>query len=657
VKRTLWILLAILALAAALRFFQLDAQSFWYDEGNSARAAERSLPLITAAAIGDIHPPLYYYALHFWRGVLGESEFALRSLSAALGVVIVWLIYLLGRRLFDESTALAAAFIAALNPFQIYYSQEARMYMLLAVWAAASTYFLTRCMGRYGDSALAGKNPGRYPHSGLFYLGYVLTAAAGMYTHYAFPFVLIVHNLSVIVWLAVQRAGWRKWATWFALQAAILMLYLPWLSMELQRLPEWKSPVPAYQLGPALLDTFRWFVFGRTILTTQVTTALGIAGLFVLVSILPSRNTEHGTRSTLYALRSTVFLLAWWLVPVALIFAVGLYKEAYLKFLLVCSPAFCLLFARGTVTAWRTASNIAPFKELGKGPGSPAQFWKALVILLLIFVAMFTVQSLSNLYFVPFYARDNYRGIAQSIQKNARAGDAILLNAPNQWETFTYYHRDDSNVFPLARVRPVTAESAESELISITARYKRLFVLYWAESEPDPHRYVERWLDANTYKASEDWFGTVRLAVYAVPTAMSNQPDHPLDVQFGDAIRLTGYSLVGDTIAPSDIVQLALFWQTPTLITARYKVFVHLLGADDRIVAQADREPGGGLVPTTIWQPGQTIIDRYGVAIPLDTAPGRYRIAVGLYGFDNVRLQVRGTSKDQMVLGEINVAK
>jgi hypothetical protein len=142
-----------------------------------------------------------------------------------------------------------------------------------------------------------------------------------------------------------------------------------------------------------------------------------------------------------------------------------------------------------------------------------------------------------------------------------------------------------------------------------------------------------------------------------VPTALSSQPDHPLDVRFGDAIRLTGYSLNGDTAAPGDILQLALFWQTPTPIAARYKVFVHLLGADNRIVSQVDREPGGGLVPTTIWQPGQTIVDRYGVAIPSNAAPGRYRIAVGLYGFDNVRIKVRGTSKDQMILAEVNVTR
>ena len=95
-------------------------------------------------------------------------------------------------------------------------------------------------------------------------------------------------------------------------KAAILVLYLPWLGVRCNVLPEWKSPAPAYQFGPALLDTFRWFVFGRTISTAQVTSALGIAGLFVLVSILLSRNTR--TRNTLHALRFTLYGLPFRLV-------------------------------------------------------------------------------------------------------------------------------------------------------------------------------------------------------------------------------------------------------------------------------------------------------------------------------------------------------
>jgi uncharacterized membrane protein len=80
------LLLLILALAAAVRFYRLEAQSLWHDEGNSARIAERSIRLILEGAAGDIHPPLYYLALHYWRALLGQSEFALRSFSVMGGV-------------------------------------------------------------------------------------------------------------------------------------------------------------------------------------------------------------------------------------------------------------------------------------------------------------------------------------------------------------------------------------------------------------------------------------------------------------------------------------------------------------------------------------------------------------------------------------------
>ena len=108
--RNLIVLLLIFALAAFLRFYLLDGQSFWNDEGNSARIAERSLQKITEAAAGDIHPPLYYYVLHFWRDVFGSTEFALRSLSAALGVLLVGLTFLIGRKAFGAGVGLLAAF-------------------------------------------------------------------------------------------------------------------------------------------------------------------------------------------------------------------------------------------------------------------------------------------------------------------------------------------------------------------------------------------------------------------------------------------------------------------------------------------------------------------------------------------------------------------
>ena len=55
-----------------------------------------------------------------------------------LGVLLVLATAETGRRLHGEMLGLAAGFVAALAPFQIYYSQEARMYMLLALLAAVS---------------------------------------------------------------------------------------------------------------------------------------------------------------------------------------------------------------------------------------------------------------------------------------------------------------------------------------------------------------------------------------------------------------------------------------------------------------------------------------------------------------------------------------
>ena len=59
----------------------------------------------------------------------------MRSLSALIGVGVAAMIYAIGRRI-SPALALTAALLAALNPFQVYYSQEARMYMLLALAGA-----------------------------------------------------------------------------------------------------------------------------------------------------------------------------------------------------------------------------------------------------------------------------------------------------------------------------------------------------------------------------------------------------------------------------------------------------------------------------------------------------------------------------------------
>jgi uncharacterized membrane protein len=126
--------------ALALRLFDLTGQSLWYDEGVSAYMTPRSFAEIAAATSVDIHPPLYYWLLMLWSRLFGMGEAALRGYSVALGTLMVWATWGLGRTLGGPLVGLAAAALLAISPLAVQYSQEVRMYAQAGLLAAASSW-------------------------------------------------------------------------------------------------------------------------------------------------------------------------------------------------------------------------------------------------------------------------------------------------------------------------------------------------------------------------------------------------------------------------------------------------------------------------------------------------------------------------------------
>ncbi len=638
------LLLVILLLGAVLRVYRLDAQSFWNDEGNSARIAERSINLVIEGAGGDVHPPGYYLLLHLWRAALGQSEFALRFLSVVAGLTLVALTYRLGRRLFDEAIGLIAAFLGAISPFAVYYSQEARMYALLAALSAASTCVVSGIVLRQERTEGGVPRASRLPvvvSDLLQPVGYVLLGAAGLYTHYAFVFVLAAHNVAFGVWWLVallrSRLRWRALALWVGAQATALLLYLPWLPRALAA-AGWSSAGGTYRLGAALLDVLRVLTVGTTLPLGEAAVALAVAGSLLLLGLVPWKR-KHETRrpSEPSPWVTTVTLLITLLVPLALFFGVDLYKPAWLKFLVVILPSYHVLVARGI----RRLGGLLSRGLRLVARSSPASSVSSPVFcagVLVVLVAL-TCPSLRNLYFNPAYFRDDYRQLAADIRAMRRSGDAIILNAPNQWEVFTYYY-PDQDVYP-APYRP-GVERAEQFLAPILEEHRRVFVLYWGDGESDPRRRIESWLAEHAYKAADRWYGDVRLATYGV-CELPHRPHVALDVRFGgshlpatdrcdELIHLRGYAVAASaTFGPGDVVPLTLFWEAEGPLEASYKVTVQLLDEEGRLSAQVDTVPGDGLAPTTSWEEGQVVVDRYGVYLPWEIPPGRYWMIVALY--------------------------
>ncbi|MFA6004855.1 MAG: DUF2723 domain-containing protein [Patescibacteria group bacterium] len=159
--KQLWAFIILFVGAFLFRLIALN-QSLWLDEGVTARVVTEYniLEIITKFSPADFHPPLYYIVNSLWSMVFGTSEIALRMPSVIFSLIAGMFVYLIvasreSRVLKSESppageaglnVSMSALFAAAMflfNPLVVYYSQEARMYMMATMFITGGVYFLT----------------------------------------------------------------------------------------------------------------------------------------------------------------------------------------------------------------------------------------------------------------------------------------------------------------------------------------------------------------------------------------------------------------------------------------------------------------------------------------------------------------------------------
>jgi 4-amino-4-deoxy-L-arabinose transferase-like glycosyltransferase len=137
-----FILLGILALAAALRVPGLWGFPFEQDE---------LYTIIESTELFDspLHPgiearPLYYLLQHalFW--LTPASAVAVRVLPVVFGMLGIWAVWLLGRRMLGPTAGAAAALFTAVSPWHMYISGMARYPALLFLLSALACLFLLR---------------------------------------------------------------------------------------------------------------------------------------------------------------------------------------------------------------------------------------------------------------------------------------------------------------------------------------------------------------------------------------------------------------------------------------------------------------------------------------------------------------------------------
>jgi hypothetical protein len=620
-RRRDWLALAfILLLAAGLRFYRLDGSSLWSDEGNTWAIVQRSFSQIARDAALDIHPPGYYWLLKLWTTLWGIDATGLRSFSAVAGVLLVAVVYATGRRVdraMGMQVALPAAFLAALNPFQIYYSQEARMYLLLALAGAGLLWALLAWFDR-GEAGQPALGPA---------LVFVVCGSVGLWTHYSFPILLAAAGLAYLWhWWRQRPAGGRAWlrlATFALAHAAVILSFAPWLPTAVARVRQW--PKGGVDVAPldGLALTLRTLTFGPLAgLPDPLWPWLLAAGLLPLLGMAALARRPHG-----------VALALWLLAPVGLMAGLGLFTPAFLKFLLVASPAWVLLSA--------AAPEVLPRPWLGRGLVAASALALALAVL--------------PVYMTSPTVRDNYAGIARTIAAlGDPATDLVLLDAPGQADVWAYYD-PGFRVLALPRTRPPDPAATQAELAAAVAGRRQLFALFWATDEADPEGLVERWLDQHAFRGLESWQGNVRFVLYTLPNRLTCADLNPA-TRFGPSIVLLGecQPMRPQSVPAGATALVQLRWQTDAPLAQQLKVSVQLLDGRDQVVAQHDGEPAGR--PTDSWPPDVMIADNHGLMIPPGTPPGVYRLIVAVYD-PATGARLPAGAGDAYPLGEVTVVR
>lgn len=610
------ILALLILLGYWLRVHNLDAFSFWTDEGLTPERSSypvaqilRNEILIQGFITKDTHPPLYYLVIHAARSLFGLSDFAFRYPSVLFGVLFIPLIYQFGRRLKSVRLGLVVALLAAVNPLQVYYSQEARMYTLLVLLISGMSYVLWRTTP--GQLRIKNEGSGTVRRAvARHLLLYGALAALAVYTHYTAVFIVAAQGL-FWVWI-LWRAGLKRII--LAAAALAILVAAPLAPYTVPRLLT-GAEANYYYVSPLtmLVDVVRFFHLGLTVdFARPIIIALNaLAFTLLLVGLWASAK----------QVPRALFLLSWLLAPVlGLMLGSLLFKPMYqgVRHIMAASPAFLLLLGFGLVQTGHMGGE-------GRSSRNAVLSRVALPVALLL-VLTGSTYALHNLYTNPAYVKDDFRAIVRFIETRAGDRDVIVYNNAVLLPLHEHYRLRSDLPATALPVYPQFATGQEPELAELAASYDHI----WFITDPpadgrDDDTLIRGWLDDNQTVVINQLFParTTEARVVAYLThAGDDEPLNPVDASWPAMPHLTGARFNSLLTLPTLWVELLWRGERPA---ADASLLFTLTGPDG---VEHYRESRSWL-PTkrTRWDDAGIRLS-YALTLPPGLPPGSYNLAV-----------------------------
>lgn len=392
-------MVAVLCLAAALRWWQAGQDSLWLDEIYTVQLAGQPLLDIPRAAIASgSQAPLWFLLTHPFVVSGPAEEFLLRWPASFAGILTVVATYALGREMFGRRAALGGAVLTACSPLLVRYSQEARAYSLLAAAALFSLLFLWRYVRRpnWQDG-----------------LAFAVSTAIALYTSY-FALFSIAAEL-----VLVGAEGWRlrtlrgklpgRWlglmtAPW----SAVVLVALPWILAAVPPFLRHQSALSQSVAGWHVITDAAFFNrMGQQLLGSSLL-MIAMGGLFAVsvAYLLSQRRWAEATVS-----------LAWvaipWLVVVLL-----QPRRFNVRYMIAVQPVISLVVGAGLQGAWEMIL-------LWRARPLLKALLQGLYILLVALLLLAHVAPLRAYYAAE---KEDWRGVAEYLARQAAPGAVVLCH-------------------------------------------------------------------------------------------------------------------------------------------------------------------------------------------------------------------------------------
>lgn len=434
------------------------------DEAQSIWQVSHSIPEILDIVGRDVHVPLYHIILHFWQGIFDNSIISARYLSLLISIISIPFVYILASKIYTKRIALMTTIVFILSPFINWYANEARMYSLLLLLAVLNSIFFIDILTK--DSKKS-------------WIGFIITAILGIYTHYFYWLFLISNGLFYLVsYKQFNKNLFPK----FIISAVIILLSIaPWIYYVIS-LGSAANTKPVLQ-SPTSIDFFNIFsqyIFGfqTDLINSIILSSWPIIVIIIFTSL---------QRKFKYPVFST-FVIFQILIPIGLAFILSYLRPIFLSRYLIVSSLFLYLYLIYIINTY---------------------FRKQVRILYLVVIVIIGISLLLQIFSPYTPVKENFEDIAIYLKVKASARDVIVLSAPFTIYPFEYYYQSITSVetFPMwdrskvSSIPPFDSSKIEEQVNIMTEGHQYMYVIL--SYDQGYEKEFKTYLDKNFEKVDE----------------------------------------------------------------------------------------------------------------------------------------------------------